>query len=107
VALISCVAPFGQWERRHGGREYRGIRTRRYTYVRDWTGPWLLFDNWTDPFQLQNLVHQSAHARLQRDLDALLANKLMQAGDAFLSAEEYVTKWGYTVDANGTVPYTP
>jgi arylsulfatase A-like enzyme len=107
AAVISCIAPFGQWERRHGGCEYRGIRTRRYTYVCDRTGPWLLFDNWTDPFQLQNLVNQPAHAGLQRDLDAHLAQKLKQTGDAFLSAEEYVLKWGYTVDANGTVPYTP
>jgi arylsulfatase A-like enzyme len=107
AAVISCIAPFGQWERRHGGCEYRGIRTRRYTYVRDRTGPWLLFDNWTDPFQLNNVVNQPSNAGLQRDLDAHLTKKLKQTGDAFLSAGEYVEKWGYTVDANGTVPYTP
>ena len=49
AALISCVAPFGQWTSKLGGREYRGIRTLRYTYVRDQNGPWLLFDNQVDP----------------------------------------------------------
>ncbi|MCX6732905.1 MAG: sulfatase-like hydrolase/transferase, partial [Candidatus Roizmanbacteria bacterium] len=54
--LISCVQPFGQWSRANGGKEYRGIRTENYTYVRDLKGPWLLFDCVNDPFQLNNLV---------------------------------------------------
>jgi len=49
AALISCVTPFGEWIRRKGGREYRGIRTARYTYVRSLQGPWLLYDNQEDP----------------------------------------------------------
>jgi arylsulfatase A-like enzyme len=107
AALIACYAPFGQWDRVHGGREYRGIRTRRYTYVRDRTGPWLLFDNRTDPFQMQNLVNHPGHKKLQRELEAVLARKLKNSGDEFLPAEGYIRKWGYNVDANGTVPYTP
>jgi arylsulfatase A-like enzyme len=107
AALIACPAPFGQWERRHGGREYRGIRTRRYTYVRDLSGPWLLFDNQTDPFQGHNLVNEPAHRGLRSELEALLARKLKAGGDEFLPAEAYLRKWGYQVDANGTVPYTP
>ena len=105
VALIACPAPFGQWERRMGGREYRGIRTGRYTYVRDLKGPWLLFDNETDPYQTNNLVHQAAFADLQKELDATLNRKLAAAGDQFLPAEAYIKKWAYHVDANGTVPY--
>jgi arylsulfatase A-like enzyme len=107
AALIACLAPFGQWDRGHGGREYRGIRTRRYTYVRDRTGPWLLFDNRTDPYQIQNLVNHPSHKRLQRELEAALARKLKNSGDEFLPAEAYIRKWGYNVDVNGTVPYRP
>ena len=107
AALIASLAPFGQWERRHGGREYRGIRTRRYTYVQDRTGPWLLFDNQADPFQMHNLVDQPDRARLLKTLDATLARKLRKSGDEFLPADAYTKKWGYTVDANGTVPYAP
>jgi hypothetical protein len=105
--LISCAAPFGQWTRKTGGREYRGIRTLRHTYVRDLTGPWLLFDNQEDPGQLNNLVGKPEFAALQAELDAVLRRKLAEAQDEFLPTEVYIRKWGYTVDTNGTVPYEP
>ena len=107
AALLTCVAPFGQWERRIGGREYRGIRTRSHTYVRDLQGPWLLFDNQSDPGQLNNLANNPAHAKLQSRLDALLHRKLKAAADPFLPGDVSIRKWGYTVDVNGTVPYAP
>ncbi len=107
ATLISCVAPFGQWTRKMGGREYRGIRTLRYTYVRDLNGPWLLFDNEKDPGQLENLVGSPGAAPLQKELDATLRKKLADAHDEFLPAGDYIRKWGYTVDENGTVPYEP
>jgi arylsulfatase A-like enzyme len=104
--LISCVQPFGQWMRaRHGAREYRGIRTPRHTYVRDLNGPWLLFDNGQDPYQQHNLAGRPEAAETQRALEAILARKLRQAGDDFLPGPEYLKRWGYAVDATGTVPY--
>jgi len=103
--LITCVAPFGNWERRHGGREYRGLRTTRHTYVRDLSGPWLLFDNQTDPHQTNNLVGQRGSTSLETELDATLTRKMKAAGDEFLPGDAYVKKWGYHVDANGTVRY--
>lgn len=105
ATLISCPAPFGQWERRFGGREYRGIRTLRYTYVRDLNGPWLLYDNQTDPYQTNNLVNQPGIAALQAKLEATLKSKLKTNGDEFLPADAYIQKWGYKVSTNGTVPY--
>jgi arylsulfatase A-like enzyme len=107
AAVITCVAPFGEFERRNGGREYRGIRTVRHTYVRDLKGPWLLFDNDTDPYQQHNLVNDPAHADLQAKLDAQLKAKLTAAGDEFLPAADYIAKWGYKVNENGTVPIKP
>lgn len=107
AALISCIAPFGQWTRARGGREYRGIRTPRYTYVRDLNGPWLLFDNAKDPWQTNNLAGQPKAARLQRRLQAQLQSKLSAAQDVFDPADTYIRKWGYQVDATGTVPYAP
>jgi len=89
-----------------GGRECRGIRTLRYTYVRDLDGPWLLFDNRKDPFQLKNLARQPASMKLQAELEAILSRKLAEAHDEFRSGGEYLQKWGYAVDASGTVPYT-
>ena len=107
ATLISCAAPFGQWLRSAGGREYRGIRTLRHTYVRDLHGPWLLFDNLADPGQQENLVGKPSHAALQAELETTLTRKLAAAHDEFLPADAYIRKWGYTVDKNGTVPYDP
>ncbi|MFQ5770859.1 MAG: sulfatase [bacterium] len=106
AALIACPSPFGQWKRTHGGREYRGIRTRRYTYVRDLKGPWLLYDNEQDPYQLDNLCNKPQHAELQKRMERILSQKLKETNDQFLSGWEYIKKWGYVVDESGTVRYS-
>ena len=106
AALISCPAPFGQWDRAHGGREYRAIRTTRYTYARDLQGPWLLYDNVEDPYQMHNLVNLPKAAHIQAELEARLSQMLKDTGDDFQPAATYIRKWGYTVDNTGTVPYT-
>jgi len=103
-ALIACYTPFGEWTREKGGREYRGVRTTRHTYVRDLSGPWLLFDNEADPYQLDNLVNRPEHAALQARLEAALQKLLKKTGDEFQPGPTYITKWGYTVDKSGTVP---
>lgn len=105
AALLASVAPFGQWNRKQGGREFRGVRTERYTYVRDLKGPWLLFDNQADPLQMTNLVGMARAAELEKKMDVWLSRKLKQTGDEFLPGEAYIKKWGYVVDKEGTVPY--
>lgn len=105
AVLISCPSPFGQWDRRKGGREYRGIRTRRYTYTRDLNGPWLLYDNWQDPYQLDNLCNSADYAVLRKELEGILSQKLAETNDQFLPGEDYIKQWGYKVDEYGTVPY--
>jgi arylsulfatase A-like enzyme len=107
ATVILCAAPFGEWDRRKGGKEYRGVRTARYTYVRDLQGPWLLFDDKEDPFQMHNLLGDPAHKDLQAEMDTLLARKLRERGDAFLPGDAYVKQWGWNVDANGTAPTAP
>ena len=95
AAVLTCVAPFTEWTRELGAREYRGLRTDRHTYVRDLTGPWLLFDNDADPYQMTNLIGSPQCAKLQQDLAANLDRKLAQRGDQFMPTEHYVSKWGY------------
>lgn len=107
ATVIQCVTPFGEWERRVGGREYRGLRTLRYSYVQDLQGPWLLFDNQTDPYQTNNLVNQPAHVRVQSRLKAQLSRKLQERNDQFRPGPEYLRQWSYAVDPNGTMPYGP
>jgi arylsulfatase A-like enzyme len=106
-ALIACPAPFGEWSRRNGGREFRGVRTERYTYVRDLTGPWLLYDNKVDPYQQHNRINDPDVADVQAKLEALLTQQLHDHHDEFLPAAKYIALWGYKVDATGTVPYGP
>ncbi len=103
--LISCVQPFGQWPRSRGGKEYRGIVTQRYTYTRDLNGPWQLFDNREDPFQMNNLVGDPKAAKLQADLDKRLSRVMKARKDKFRPGLEYVKKWGYVIDETETVPY--
>lgn len=107
AALLSCYVPFGQWTRARGGREFRGVRTPRYTYIRSLDGPWLLYDNETDPYQLANLCNVPGHEKVQRRLDALLVRKVDESGDSLMPSRHYIDKWGYTVDANETARYAP
>lgn len=107
AAILMCVQPFAQWNRRdHGGREFRGLRTRRHTYVRDLAGPWLLYDNESDPYQMKNLVSEPAYRLVRDQLDARLSARLTAAGDEFLSGPEYMRRWGYPADETGAVPYS-
>lgn len=103
--LISCVQPFGQWARNKGGKEFRGVVTVRYTYVKDLNGPWLLFDNMQDPFQVNNLVGNVKYAALEKKLEKQLKQTLRKRNDSFRPGMEYVIKWNYVVDETETVPY--
>lgn len=103
--MIACVQPFGQWNRKAGGKEYRGIVTKQFTYVRDLKGAWLLFDNVRDPFQLNNLIDQPGFKQVQQNLDARLNKLLRERKDDFRPGMEYVKKWNYRVDETETVPY--
>nr|MDO8116489.1 sulfatase [Candidatus Sigynarchaeota archaeon] len=80
AVLISCIAPFGEFTRNHGGREYRGVRTRKYTYVRDLNGPWLLYNNDLDPYQMRNLVGDENYEKILAELDDTLNLLLRKRG---------------------------
>ncbi len=100
AALIMCPVPFHQWGYRRGGREYRGVRTRRYTYVRDLNGPWLLYDNQMDPYQLRNLCGHPEYKEIQQELEKKLSRKLKETNDQFLTGPEYMALWNYEWDKN-------
>lgn len=107
AVLLACYQPFGEYARvAHGGREYRGVRTRRHTYARNLNGPWLLYDNIADPYQMHNLVTEKQNASLRLDLNNQLTELLQRYRDEFRPGRDYIARWGYPVDATGTVPYT-
>lgn len=105
AALVSCIQPFGQWKRASGGKEFRGIITKRYTYAKDLSGEWLFFDNVEDPYQLNNLAGDPAYELIVKNLEELLDNELSRLDDEFLPGSYYLEKWGHEVDSTGTVPY--
>ena len=107
ATIIRCTSPFGEFQRDRGGKEYREVRTARYSYARDLEGPWLLYDNEKDPLQRDNLVGKTEHAKLQSEMDALLKRKLAEQHDDFRPGADYIAKWGYKVDAKGTMPTKP
>jgi arylsulfatase A-like enzyme len=69
--------------------EWRGVKTKRYTYVKWLSGGEELYDDQLDPYQMRNLVespvHQATLARLRERLHDLLA----KADDAFLPGTAY------------------
>ncbi len=105
AVLIMCASPFGQWTRDQGGKEYRGIRTARYTYVKDLDGDWLLYDNEIDPWQQQNQIHNPAYRTVKQELASQLQVLLDRTGDEFLSGPELIRRCGYRVDKKETINY--
>ncbi len=95
-ALISCQIPFHQWTYANGGREYRGLKTNRYTYVEDLDGPWLFYDNAKDPYQMNNLVGKESYEKEQARLHDTLWKMLHERNDDFRHGDFYMQKWGYS-----------
>jgi len=65
-------------------KEFRGVRTSRYTYVEDLEGPWLLYDNQKDPYQFTNLIQTEGNENLKAELKTELTQALEKANDEFL-----------------------
>ncbi len=95
AAFLNYPVSFAM-SRAQGLPAYRGIRTARYTYVRTLEGPWLLYDNLEDPYQLHNLCSGPAHARVQARLEDALQAWLDALGDRFLSPDFYLERDGLT-----------
>lgn len=103
AALYMQVAP---WERGEYGKEYRALKTPGYTYVRALDGPWLLFDDVNDPFQMNNLVSRPEYADILTDLDNRLQKMLIKIDDDFRPGKSYIDEWGLEPNDNGWIPYT-
>jgi arylsulfatase A-like enzyme len=93
-ALLQLLVPNPEYARQ-GGRPWRGIRTRRWTYAEQ-VGfrPWLLFDNDVDPLQSINLVDREEMFDVVRGLSDRLHARLRSAEDLFLDEEETIDYFG-------------
>ena len=64
--------------------------------MRDLNGPWLLFDNEADPYQMRNLVQSSSARPVRNELESVLQARLRALGDEFLPGEVYLERAGLT-----------
>ena len=82
AVLLMKLLPGGGPYVANGITPWRGVRTRRYTYANLLGhGPWLLYDNQEDPYQLNNLIHKKEHAALQAGLETRMRELMAEAGD--------------------------
>lgn len=86
----------------YGIEAYRGVRTKRHTYVRNAGGAWLLFDNFDDPFQMNNLIKNKRAKGIADDLEQLLRIKLQELNDNFESSDEIIAKHSLQNHVNKT-----
>ncbi len=75
-------------------REWRAVRTARHSYACDLQGPWLLYDNEADPYQMHNLVGDPAHRATQARLHEELQQWLRSTGDRFVPWREHIRSMG-------------
>ncbi|NOZ26548.1 MAG: sulfatase [Chloroflexi bacterium] len=94
--LIANYICFDEAKRQHM-TEWRGVRTRRYTYVeRPGRIPWLLFDNEADPYQTRNLVNHPDYRHVADELRQQLSAWLERTHDPFLPGPQLIEHLGLT-----------
>jgi arylsulfatase A-like enzyme len=87
--LIEVINPCAVVQDRTGMREWRGIRTKRYTYAKFRDSEWLLTDNKLDPYQRRNLIYNNEYKELKEELQIKLDKWLKKTNDQFLPAHVY------------------
>jgi arylsulfatase A-like enzyme len=76
------------------GFEWRGIRSKRFTYALQRSdSAEFLFDNIADPLQLRNLVRDPAFAREKEHLQRRMYDKMAQLNDEFRECTWYEKNW--------------
>ena len=81
--------------------EYRGVISDRYTYVHTIDGPWLLYDNLIDPYQINNLIANNEYETLRVRLDGMMREHMAKINDEILPKEEYYKKFNLKLDHRG------
>jgi arylsulfatase A-like enzyme len=88
-----------------GEREWRGLRTPRYTFARSAIDDgFLLTDHITDPYQLHNLVHQPQFQALRTELSKMLDAYILRH-DALLPWDELICAFGLKDEWNRSQAY--
>lgn len=72
---------------------WRGVVTREHTYITTRDGPWLLYDDRADPYQVHNLASVPDETETRRRLDRLVRDRLSQTEDTFEDARTLADRY--------------
>ena len=89
--------------------DYRAVKTNKYTYIRSTEKAAFLFDNLSDPLQMNNLIEDPGSSRLVSKMEKTLRKELAKIGDEdFRSFEYYFKKFGFNINGakKDQVPYS-
>lgn len=90
-ALMMCTGATADFS---DGHEWRAIRDKRYTYaIYRSDGLELLFDNQSDPYQMNNLATNPEYESLLNEYRAKLKEKMQSINDTFESCSYYRDNW--------------
>jgi len=98
AAYLSNYFCFHSWRPAIGGKEWRGLRTERHTYVIDHDGSWLLYDNMDDAAQQRNLIGEPDFKQVQKSLHETLLRRMEVVGDAFEPGMSYISRFDIPFD---------
>lgn len=90
-ALLIGTGAAAMWR---NGCEWRGWRTRRYTYAvykKDLKE--FLFDNKEDPYQTINLAENAAYSKVHQRMEGDMYAKMKEIGDGFENNSYYKKNW--------------
>lgn len=88
-----------------GSSEWRGIRTRRYTYARTAADDgYMLYDNLEDPYQMVNRINDPDYEQIKKDLKEKL-NEYIQKHDKLLPWQDFIKEFGLKDEWNRSQTY--
>lgn len=64
------------------GTDWRGIRTKEWTYAFHFSGDWIMYDLKNDPYQLKNLIDDPKYAAKKQELKTQLEAMRKELGES-------------------------
>lgn len=90
-AFLQNTGACAAWE---NGHEWRAVRTKEYTYaVYKVDGKEFLFNNISDPFQMENLINGSEYQDIKKNLLSKMKSKMSDLNDTFEESLYYKKHW--------------
>ncbi len=96
LAEFFCVDQAGG----QGITPWRGIKTNHCTYARAVEGPWVLYDDVADPYQLENLADDPSLVDVRNRLDEELDMQMARFNDRIITSDEALDEYGIRAEFN-------